>query len=323
MLLHTRLLLLLSIVLVTTGCPGGWSPAFDAGANWYMNVWGLDENTVYAVGGTPEKGAAMRFDGAAWVPVELGVEVPILNWAYGFAPDDVFAVGEQGTILHFDGAQWVKATPLTQQPLWGVWGAAPNDVWAVGGSGFSSGEPILLHYDGAAWTQHPAPTLTRQNVFAFFKVWGTSADNVLVVGQGGAVIRWNGTEWLEEDAGPRDDLISLWGTGPDNIVAVGGRGNGLAAVWNGSEWRSASLSPLPGLNGVWTDSKDHAWIAGGTGTVGRLNLQTLEVTPDEVDTALELHSIYGVEDRLYTVGGNLLTGASTRKYQGIALERPQ
>ena len=306
--------------VVASGCQS-WSPAFDAGANWYMNVCGSGGDDVYAVGGTPEAGKAMHFDGSKWSEVSLGVDVPLLNWCHAFSKSDVFVVGNGGTMLHFDGSAWTKLPALTTDAVWGVWGAAPDDVWAVGGSGFSNSRPQLFHYDGAAFSEAALPTLARQNVFALYKVWGTSRDNVLAVGQEGALVRFNGTEWKEEDAGAQEDLISLWGTGPDHIVAVGGRGNGIAAVWDGSAWTHKSLSPLPGINGVWTDSKDTAWIAGGTGTLGRLDLKTFEVKTEEVDTTLELHSVFGVGGHIYAVGGNLLTGASTKKYQGIALEK--
>ena len=106
-------------------------------------------------------------------------------------------------------------------------------------------------------------------------------------------------------------------------MAVGGRGNGIVSVWNGKSWTTKSLSPLPGLNGVWMSSDKFAWVAGGNATLGQLNLETLEVRPDELDTTLDLHSVFGVDGKVYAVGGNLLIGASTGNYQGVALERPQ
>jgi len=194
-------------------------------------------------------------------------------------------------------------------------------VWAVGGSGRADSRPVILHYDGAQWTEFPVPHLGRANVYALFKVWGTSADNVLIVGQRGVVLRWNGQSWTEENTGIDQDLISVWGTGPDQIVAVGGRGNGIVAKWDGSTWTSKSLAPMPGLNGVWMDETDNAWIAGAMGTIARLDLETLEATPDEVDTTLELHAVFGVDGRLITVGGNLLSGATENRFRGMALER--
>ncbi|MBX5480468.1 MAG: hypothetical protein IRZ16_01275 [Myxococcaceae bacterium] len=308
--------------LAAIGCGPAWQPAFDANGNWYLNVGGPSATDVYAVGGTTDVGSIRHFDGSAWTEVDPGVDVPLLNWVHAFSPNDVWIAGNAGTLLHFDGQNWTKATPLTDQPLWGIWGAAPDDVWAVGGSGFSSGSALLLHYDGTTWTPKDVPPLSRENVFAFYKVWGTSAQDVFVVGQDGVVIHFDGTGWTDQPSGAKDDLISLWGTGPHHVVAVGGRGNGIVAEWNGSEWKTTSLAPLPGLNGVWMDSDDAAWVAGTQGTLGALDLSSKTLDADEVeDSTLDFHSIFGSGDRLWSVGGNLAVGASTGKFRGIALER--
>src|SRR5207253_74408 len=48
--------------------------------------------------------------------------------------------------------QWVSVASPTTQPLYAVWGAAPNDVWAVGEYG------TVLHYDGTGWSTYPIST---------------------------------------------------------------------------------------------------------------------------------------------------------------------
>lgn len=312
-------------LVVLTGCPSDleWSPAFDAAAaGWLLSVWGPSADDLYAVGGTPEAGVAMRFDGAGWSEVDLGVGVPLLNWSYGFGPDDITVVGNGGTILHWDGAAWRTQSTTTSEDLWGVWGAAPDDLWAVGGRGRGEGQDTILHYDGAAWTKIKTPALTRPNVYAFFKVWGTAADDVYIVGQRGAVLHYDGATWTEALVGTSEDLISLWGTSRDQIVLVGGRNNGQVVVWNGAEWRHASLAPLPGLNGVWTRG-NVAHVVGVGGTVATVDLTTLEYvdqTPRDVSPTLDFHAVFGDEQgRLTTVGGNF--SRPMGPYEGIAYER--
>lgn len=308
-------------VLALTGCEPRWEQAFDAGENWYQNLGGATPDLLYAVGGTTDKGSIQRFDGKRWAQVEFGVDVPLLNWVHAVSKDDVWAVGNEGTLLHFDGAAWTLSPAQTTQPLWGIWGAASDDLWAVGGSGFSSGEPLLFHFDGTAWTKIQVPPLSRDNVFAFYKVWGTSATDVRVVGQDGAIIHFDGAGWKDEVSGAKDDLISLWGNGPNHIVAVGGRGNGLVSIWDGAAWTTTSLSPLPGLNGVWMDADGTTWVGGGMGTLGELDVEQVELLPAEVDSTLDFHSVFGSGERLYAVGGNLATGASTGRFKGVAVHR--
>lgn len=304
-----------------------WTEAFPAAElGWGISVWGPAPDDLYVVGGAPDQGAIMHFDGEAWSPLDLGdpgAGVPLLHWVHGFGADDITVVGRRGTVLHWDGTAWSRQETPTQQDLWGVWGASPDDLWAVGGAGREAGQQTILHYDGTAWTAHPPPDLLRANVFAFFKVWGTSADNVYIVGQRGVVLHWNGSAWTEEFAGVSDDLIALWGTGPDRIVAVGGRGAGVMSVWNGTDWQPLDLTPLPGLNGVWMNADGVAYAVGVGGINVKLDSRTLAYEHAFVSlplvAPLDFHAVYSADgERLVAVGGNLL--AFEPPYLGIAYQ---
>ena len=56
-------------------------------------------------------------------------------------------VGDLGVILVRDGdaGEWTRHGCGTILPLWGVWGAAPDDLWAVGGDGFNR-DPVACHF---------------------------------------------------------------------------------------------------------------------------------------------------------------------------------
>ena len=185
-----------------------WTEAFDAsGAGWLLSVWGPAPGQRFAVGGTPTEGRIEKeqADGS-WAPVAVPAGVPLLNWVFGFGSSDVVVVGNDGTILRGDGTTFSQVASPTDQDLWGVWGSAPNDVWAVGGSArLASGVPTLLHYDGAAWTSVEVPPLTPTGVRALFKVWGSSATDVYAVGQIGVAIHWDGATWTEVRTGAGDE----------------------------------------------------------------------------------------------------------------------
>jgi hypothetical protein len=304
------------------GPPDTWSPAFDANdTGWLLSLWGPSPDELYAVGGDnqPSRGVVMRRNGEVWSEVELGVEVPLLNWVTGFGADDVIFVGDGGTIVRGDGETWSVQESPTEQDLWGVWGSAPDDVWAVGGVPFPGGAPTIVRFDGEAWTLVETPTLTRENVFAFFKVWGSGPDDVWVVGQRGVVLRWDGATWTELDAGVTVDLISVWGTGPGRVAMVGGRGSGWIATWNGTELRSVQPPALPGLNGVWMQG-DAIHVAGEQGELARFDFDTLALEDEFFpETNLAFHVIYGDGERLSAVGGNF--SAPNGPFLGIAYER--
>ena len=300
-----------------------WAPAFDASkVGWLLNTCGSGPSDLFMVGGSNDAAAATHFDGASWTPVAFGLAAPLLNWCHAFAPDDVTMVGREGTVLHYDGHAWSKRATPTTQDLWGVWGATPGDLWAVGGDGLAAGHATLLHWDGGAWAAEALPTLQKADVFQLLKVWGTSADDVYVVGQRGVVLHRKGGAWTEELVGASDDLVSLWGTGPDHIVTVGGRANGIASVWDGKAWATHELAPTPGLNGVWMRAPGKAHVAGAYGTLGVLDLETWTVDAVDVGASkLDLHSVFGdATGRLWAVGGNL-GSAHPATFTGIALER--
>ncbi|MEM9493398.1 MAG: hypothetical protein AAGC55_29895, partial [Myxococcota bacterium] len=252
--------------------------------------------------------------------VDLGLDVPLLTWVYGFGPDNITAVGFDGTVIHWDGSVWTAQETPTTEDLWGVWGSAPDNLWAVGGRGVAEDQATLLHYDGTEWTLAVLPEIERARVYAFFKVFGTSADNVYVVGQRGVVLHWNGIEWQELLVGASDDLVSIWGTGPDRLVAVGGRANGIVSTWNGSEWRTESLAPLPGLNGIWMKEPGVAYAVGIQGTLIEINLDDFSYQDSSILSVLDFHAVFSATGQtLVAVGGNLL--ASSDSFEGIAFQR--
>ncbi|MBI4815968.1 MAG: hypothetical protein HY791_06920 [Deltaproteobacteria bacterium] len=300
--------------------PPAWveSLALDQGG-WLLSSWGPAKNDVYAVGGSPERGLITHFDGQTWTPIELGFDVPLINWVHGFGPTDVYFVGTHGTILHFDGARFTKSATVTSADLWGVFCAAPDDVWAVGGGARRVEDATVLHYDGIRWERMSTPELQHPNVFSFFKVWGTSSRDVYVVGQRGVVLRWDGASFTELFVGSSEDLVSVWGTGPSRIAIVGGRSNGELVTFDGIDWAREPLAPLPGLNGVWFRDPSKVHIGGEDGTVATYDWESREVTLEVQKTHLSIHALFGVGGKLHAVGGSLLS--IEPPHRGVVLTR--
>lgn len=158
------------------------SPNIPGGANQLFGVTAIAANDIWAVGFAGGAPLSMHWNGSAWniVPVErdAGLGAEKLNAVSGAAGNDIWAVGDGkgifsnqtfATIRHWNGAHWsekvCRAASSSNPPdgyegggpdayFTGVAAAATNDVWAVGvrGSG-----PMILHWDGQAWTtvSHP------------------------------------------------------------------------------------------------------------------------------------------------------------------------
>lgn len=323
-----------------TGAPApAWDRSLEVGdeVGAFFSVWGPTPDLVYAVAGQPlrggqSRGALQRWDGTQWQARPLPDDVPALNWVFGVGSRR-FLVGDLGVILVRDGdeGEWTRYGCGTILPLWGVWAAAPDDAWAVGGDGFNR-DPVACHFDGDAWTlvELPEPSMESH---ALYKVWGTAADDVWAVGDEGLLMRYGGAAagWVEVPSGTEFDLISIWGTGPDEILAVGGRTTGVLSRFDGAQWTAAEIPALPGLNGVWMAPDGTALVVGPQGGVGVVASGALSVEVQDGGTSLALHGVFGLspspepplepsldEAEQWAVGGSL---DMAPPYVGVILHR--
>jgi hypothetical protein len=120
-------------------------------------------------------------------------------------------LGDAGTIGDGGGGRLrlVETSSSSLRTLFGLWGFAPDDIWAVGALG------VVRHWVGGPdWAIVEAPT--KEDLRG---VWGARPDAVWVVGERGTVIRWNGQTWsnvaipVNETNRPR--LYGVAGAGSD------------------------------------------------------------------------------------------------------------
>src|SRR5207244_611757 len=103
----------------------------------------------------------LRWDGTAWTKESVKLPVGDLNGVAAISPTDAWAIGFDNVIdplaVHWDGTAWsVVPTPVpgSYDYMYGIDGAAPDDVWAVGDYSDRHGfiHPLAMHWDGAFWT---------------------------------------------------------------------------------------------------------------------------------------------------------------------------
>jgi hypothetical protein len=202
---------------------------------------------AWAVGntGTGPEALILHWDGRAWqrAPSPDPGGHSALAAVAATSPRDAWAVGHTGAfpvaqparilILHWDGTAWSRAPspgPPGNSTLTGVTAISPADAWAVGFTGTIEGRQsraLILHWDGMAWRQVPAPTIPGGG--ALNAVSAYSPGDIWAVGEAGPVtpqklstliLHWDGRRWSRLP-GPAGFLDAVTATSSRSAWAVG------------------------------------------------------------------------------------------------------
>lgn len=243
----------------------------DQGHGWQMvsdtpdcltDVWATSGAArIFAVGYTiaGSQPVIVRWDGAAWHRTEVP-DVVRLEAVWGFSASDVYVVGyrddagmQRPVIRHWDGDAWTDVpTGLASGHLKGIWGSAPDDLYAVGSH--------VLHWDGTSWT----PLTVHYAGDLYEDVWGSGPDDVYVTG--GGVYHWNGASWstfFPQRVNFRG--YGVWGSGPDDVYVVGTQ----SLHFNGASWTEVNIETSSTLYDVRGWSARSLWAVGAGGVVMR------------------------------------------------------
>lgn len=285
-----------------------------------LSVWGTSASDVWIAGGRGELAGApaiLHLDGTTWRRIDSGQHGIDLWWVFGFAGGDTFFTGSGGTILRYRGGAFEKLTTPRSGIIFGLWGAAPDDLWAVGSG--DDGHGIVWRYDGAAWrdaeiTPSEIPPLV-------LKVHGQRADDVWISCAGGAALHWDGAALTRMPTGTTSSLFSIVTT-PDVVVAVGGyAGLGEILENDGTGW-----TELPSLIPVaWRGAAagaDQVYAVGTSGAAARRTAAGWSLL-DRPPTQLDFHAAWVDPDGgLWGVGGKFDTVPLTQEgflaYYGVA-----
>lgn len=317
-----RVLALLGVVVHSTGCtpeqnpPVGktWQTVFRDLPSGLLSVSGTGPQNVYVVGTDADDGNGplfMHYDGSAWRRLDTGVTGD-LWWITAVTIDGGFCVsGENGMILRFDPELQTFEPQFTpgNQTIFGVWGFADDDIWAVGGlltdQQFGG---TIWHFDGTAWSVFDLSEQFPDGYPTIFKVWGRSPSEVYAVGAAGMILVFDGTGWTQVDDGTERNatLFSVYGD-EDSVVAVGGF-NSAVILEQGSEgFADVAVPGTLQMNGVFV-------TADGGAAVGRsLNVAFRTANGWEVQNTglprdFDFHADWIDSDGgLWAVGGNLIS----------------
>lgn len=294
--------------------PPAWQVVFDKSTldRAVLSIWGSGSTDVFAVGGplgNGQESLVIHYDGTSWKELHPG-GTETYWWVGGSGANDVWMVGENGRISHWDGESFVEHASGTTATLWGVWAKAENDAWIVGGTpegGTNAPNDIVLHWNGASWT-----TITLPNDVvgrALYKVWGTSSDDLYVVGEYGTIWHKKGAAWNLESNPPlaMGTLFTVTGSSSTDVYAVG---NFDVLHSDGSTWEKITPDLTGSVNGVASAGSGDAIIVGFGGLKQRLvNGEWIDYFLDEPHA--DLHAAWTDHEGAYwAVGGNFIASAN-------------
>ncbi len=298
---------------------------------YLVDVAAWSSKRALAVGWhVPPHGRALvaLWNGAAWRTLSSRA----LPWAVNLKavasfPGGAWAVGKYGNAEHKQLGKPLIArvtdTTVRRVPVPGpeygwladVAATSATHAWAVGSaSGNASGPPLIVHWNGTAWTRARLPATVREGLL--YGVAATSRTNAWAVGysfEGPLMVHWNGTAWtrvrLPPALGRHLALDGVAATSRTNAWAVTGA---KIVHWNGRRWDQVVTPHIGsyGLSDVAATSATNAWAtAGSAGSDRALILHwngrrwTCALTPFPSQNAI-IHVSASSADNAWAVGSD-------------------
>lgn len=282
-----------------------------------LSVSGRSPSDIFAVGADKGQGPlVLHFDGTRWAELHTGQRGD-LWWVQALPGGPVLMAGAGGMVLRYDGSHFerLKTPGLGRQTVYGVWGTAGDDFYAVGSASGRSG--FVWHFRaGDACESEILPLddlrMASGELPGFFKVFGMG-DEVWVVGAGGTVLHRQGQgPFLPMPTTTKDTLFTIHGNG-GRLVTVGGAGNGVVLEEQGKGFHDASPAGAGLIQGIFTTPRGD-WASGERGMVyTRAEPSQPFASVDHgltLPATSSLHSIYvDASGGVWSAGGNVLTPA--------------
>jgi hypothetical protein len=250
--------------------PAEWEVAQVPTQRNLFALGGTSASDVWVVG---EAGTSLHFDGKAWSNVPTSTTDDLVSvWAS--SPADAWAATPQRPyhpLLHWDGTAWSNwTTSAPPGTVFGFWGFASDDVWAVGVQCNYTVDVFLCvkttsHFDGLSWRAGYIGPAVDDIFNRLVAVWGSDSRDVWALAENNASYHWDGESWSPVDF-PRVQWCSgLWGSAKDNVFATCGTD---VVHWDGRNWSIVPTLSAQRLAATWGIASN-LWVVGQGGTILR------------------------------------------------------
>jgi hypothetical protein len=199
--------------------------------------------------------------------------------------NDIWAVGEiymndslgnpdprRYNAIKRNGSNWtVIRIPYNYQgadfynPIQSVFAFSQNDIWFCGNG--------VIHWNGNNFVPIPIPT----NVWGPFqmnKIWGSSGNDLYIVGNNGNIAHYNGSQWKKIESGTDLHIYDIWGNYDEElrdyeIYAVASKvavnyDKRIIRINKSGDITSLSTNGIPSnLTGIWFKNKSFYVVGNG------------------------------------------------------------
>jgi hypothetical protein len=298
-------------------------------------VWGTSPGDVWFVG---EGGTAIHYDGVGLDATRGPLTELDLRAVHAISPDDVWIVAGvnrypraatgYGVVFRGRPGSFSAVQPSDDGLDYrAVWSTSENDVWFTGDRtvyfdgldffdwsiGSANG---VWAADGRIWVTSLSNVYTSDgsmtevsldlsSTIQLTGIWGTSPEDLWVVGGNGTIARHDGGAWTSYPSGTSAQLQAVWGSSPRDVWAVGS--NGTILHFDGSGWSRSPSSPdaFSSYTAIWGSSDDAQWIVGPSGISAYDGDRAIRFATVMGGTGVGYGSIWGTRaDDVVAVGGN-------------------
>jgi hypothetical protein len=136
-----------------------------------------------------------------------------------------------------------------------------------------------------------------------YAVWGSSGADIWAAGDGGTLLRWDGSTWSPVVSGTAADLRGVWAAPTGEAWAVGPADTVIR--WTGTSWSDdpTGIESVP--YDVWGTDADHVWVVGGPGSILYRTAGTWTAEPSGVMSGGRIFGVWGeAGQKVFAVGEN-------------------
>jgi hypothetical protein len=164
---------------------------------------------------------------------------------------------------HWDGIKWAFKKILYKGGIWSIktiFAFNANDIWFSGYVRYYNGQFIEL----------PIPDILMGWVIN--KMWGTSSNDLYVVGNNGNIAHYDGKNWQKIESGTDLQIYDIWGdyntrTSEYEVLAIAsyvahGTERKLYQIRNGQAIDISSSPIERSLTGIWFIPNRHYYVVG-------------------------------------------------------------